>query len=101
MEEKEKRWKRIQHYIQSNFNLEPNVHNILFLIGIQELGYGFSQLSRETKTKVFNFASMYIMNYLNDEEKKMIRKENFHKNHFEEHIYKRAIINYFETKKIL
>jgi len=97
----EKDWKAIQNYIQSQFNLKPDVYNILFLIGVQELGYGFQQLDQTAKTKVINFASMYIMNYLDENDKEKLKHHGAEYEHYEEEIYKTAIINYFKSKKIL
>ena len=101
MDEKRKYWRAIQQYIKSQFNTEPNVHNILFLIGIQELGYGFNQINQDTKTKVINFASLYIMSYMTEEEKNTIQQNGSDQDHFQDNIYKTAIINYFISKKIL
>ncbi len=97
----EKEWNSIQKYIQSQFNLNPDVYNILFLIGVQELGYGFQQLDQTTKTKVINFATMYIMNYLEEKDKKALKNQGYEDEYYEEEIYKTGIINYFKSKKIL
>jgi len=94
-------WKYIQKYIQSEFNVKPDVHNILFLIGVQELEYGFQQLDQAAKTKVINFASIYIMNFLNDEDKKILKNNVSEENFYKEEVYKKGIINYFKSKKIL
>jgi hypothetical protein len=93
-------WKAIQKYIQSQFNIKPDVYNILFLIGVQELGYGFQQFDQTVKTKVINFASMYIMNYLDDKDKEGLKQHSGEDEHYEQEIYKKAIINYFKFKKI-
>lgn len=97
----EKEWNSIQKYIQSQFNLNPDVYNILFLIGVQELGYGFQQLDQTTKTKVINFATMYIMNYIEEKDKKALKNQGYEDEYYEEEIYKTGIINYFKSKKIL
>ncbi len=101
MNNKENVWKSIQEYIQSQFNIPPDVHNILFLIGVQEMGYGFQQLDQATKTKVINFASLYIMNFIKEEDKKNLKNQDPEKYVYEEEIYKTGIINYFEFKKII
>lgn len=64
------------------------------------MGYGFTQLNQETKTKVFNFVSIYIMNYLNSEEKRMLSEPSGDE-HKKEEIYKYAIIRYFNAKNII
>lgn len=101
MDQKENNWKLIQKYIKNQFNIPPNVHNILFLIGIQELGYGFQHLDQAEKTKVINFASIYIMNFIDKKEKSYLKNQASEKDNYEEEIYKKGIINYFKTKKIL
>ena len=97
----EKAWKSVQEYIQKQFNVSPNIHNILFLIGVQEMGYGFVQLDQATKTKVINFASLYIMSYLDEEDKKSIKNQSSKDNYYEDEIYIKGIINYFKSEKII
>ena len=91
--------------IQQEFNLEPEIINFLFLIGVQELEYGFSELDQDTKTKVINFASMYILNYLEDEDQNNLKKhaetQDLKEDEIEEILYKRAIINYFKEKDLI
>ena len=101
MNDNDRDWEFIEKYIQNQFNIKPDVHNILFLVGVQELGYGFQQLDQAAKTKVINFASMYIMNYLNEEEKKILKNSNSDENCYKEETYKTGIINYFKSKKII
>jgi hypothetical protein len=98
-------WKQVEEFIDKEFHVEPQIHNILYLIGIQELGYGFSKLDHQTKTKVINFASMYILNFLKEDEKNYLKdkysKEKDGVNKIEEQLYKKAIINYFKNKGII
>jgi hypothetical protein len=98
-------WNKIKKLIKKDFYLEPLVHNILFIIGIQELNYGFEQLDSDTKTKVINFASMYILKFLNEEDRKKVRDKvnngTIKEEESEDEIYKQAIINYFESKEII
>ncbi|MGM0498175.1 MAG: hypothetical protein ACQESJ_09680 [Bacteroidota bacterium] len=88
--------------------MEPHIHNVLFLIGVQELDYGFSKLDQNTKTKVMNFASMYILSFLKEEDKNYLKTKykdshNEHKalEEIEKEIYKKGIINYFLIKGII
>ncbi|MFO8235128.1 MAG: hypothetical protein R6U04_06980 [Bacteroidales bacterium] len=100
-------WEQIENYIQNEFNVLPEVHNILFLIGIQELGYGFQKLDKDTKVKVINFASIFVLKYINDKDIAHIknnfpdRYEKDYETKYEEEIYKLAIIRYFREKNIL
>lgn len=101
----EDNWKKVEAFIEKEFHVEPQIHNILYLIGIQELDYGFSKLDQQTKTKVINFASMYILNFLKEEEKEHLkdkyRKEKNGADKIEEQLYKKGIINYFENKGVI
>mgnify|MGYP006278311579 CR=1 FL=1 len=101
----EDRWKQVEEFIEKEFHVEPQIHNVLFLIGVQELGYGFTKLDQQTKTKVMNFASMYILNFLNEDEKNYLkdkyRKEKDGANKIEQQLYKKGIINYFNNKGVI
>jgi|GEM_PF-3584815 len=101
-------WKKIEDFVEKEFHVEPFIHNILFLIGVQELNYGFSKLDQDTKTKAMNFASMYILSFLKEEDKTFLK--NKYKNNengekaeeeIEKEIYKKGIINYFSHKGII
>ncbi len=101
MEDTEKYWKQIQELVQQQFRLPGEVYDVLFMVGVQELGYGFQQLDQETKTKVFNFASIYLMNYMDADQRRQIHERYPDEAEAEEQIYKQAIINYFKEKNIL
>ncbi|MBS3807083.1 MAG: hypothetical protein KGY60_06220 [Bacteroidales bacterium] len=110
MEDQEKYWQQIRQFVRDQFGMPGEVYDIVFLIGVREMGYGFQQLDQDTKTKVFNFASIYLMNFMSGEERKKIRSENeplteanghIDNGDLEASIYKQAIINYFREKKIL
>jgi len=117
MEDKEKYWHKIQKFVRDQFGMPGEVYDIVFLIGVREMGYGFQQLDQDTKTKVFNFASIYLMNFMSGEERRKIKDEGKPAvetggdeenkpsydagGDLEEVIYKQAIINYFREKKIL
>ena len=102
MEEREKYWQQIRQYVRDRFGMPGGVYDIVFLIGVREMGYGFQQLDQDTKTKVFNFASIYLMNFMSGEERREIQIEAEAKAKAqEEEIYKQAIINYFREKKII
>ena len=96
----EEYWKSIKNYIRDNFSVEPNVHTIIFLIGIRELGYGFIQLDQETKTKVINFASMFILKFISEQDKKYLQHPEVDED-YKERIYKQGIIRYFKSNQIL
>ena len=108
MKNQETYWQKIRHFVRDKFGLPGEVYDIVFLVGVQELGYGFQQLDQETKTKVFNFASIYLMKYMDREQRRAIQiqakseaEEDEQEQYLEKEIYKQAIINYFKDKKIL
>ena len=97
----EKYWLSIQRYIRKQFGVEPEIYTIIFLIGVRELGYGFIQLDQETKTKVINFASMFLLKYIPEEDKKQLHDPGVDEDYKASRIYRKGIINYFKTNKIL
>ena len=103
--DQEKYWSKLEYYFQEAFHLEPEIHNMLFMIGVQELGYGFQQLDKDTKTKVINFASMFILKYIDENDRKLIEetveRKALGERETEEEVYKLAIINYFREKEII
>lgn len=94
-------WKKIESHLKKNFNLNATVENALFLIGVNELGYGFEKLDQQLKTKVINFASIYIMNFLSEEDKNKLAENSTDGEIEEDQIYKKAIVNYFREKDII
>lgn len=98
-------WPEIVQFFKNEFHMEPEIHNILFMIGVQELGYGFQQLNKDTKTKVINFATLFIAKFIYEEDRDLIRDEisngTIKESDSEEKIYKLAVINYFREKEII
>ncbi len=98
-------WNKIKRLIKKDFYLEPNVPNILFMIGLQELNYGFEQLDSDSKTKVINFVSMYILKFIHEDDRKKVKQKVteglIEEEETEEEIYKQAIINYFKAKELI
>ena len=98
-------WQKIEEFFKKEFNLNPEIHNMLFMIGVRELGYGFQQLDQATKTKVINFASMFILKYVTESDRERVRKNVLkgltEEENSEEEIYKSAIINYFKEEAII
>lgn len=100
----ENNWEKVENFIKDTFHVEPQIYNILFLIGVQELNYAFEKLDQNTKTKVLNFASMYVLKFVSETEKNKL-KETYNQlekvDELEEQIYKKAITNYFKYKGII
>lgn len=99
-------WEKVKKYIKEEFNLSPEIHSILFLIGIQELNYGFQQLDKDTKVKVINFASIFVLKFLEEKDREKLKK-NFQeldktdKTEYEEELYKLAIVRYFKDINVI
>jgi len=57
MSEKEL-WEKIEYFFHKNFQTEPNppIETLLFLIGIQELGSGKQNYSKEDKLNLIHIA---------------------------------------------
>ena len=51
-------WKEVEHFFQINFDTEKNVpiETILFLIGIQELGSGKQEYTKDDKINMIHIA---------------------------------------------
>ncbi len=95
------RWLKLRIKLKERFGIKPDMDGILFLIGIQELGSGKQEFSKEEKQDLMHIAvctvlalSGYYVNEGNDEEgwphfKQlqplpgfiMIEQENFLKDH--------------------
>lgn len=103
--ETEKYWEKIAIFFKDEFHMEPEIHNILFMIGVQELGYGFQQLDKDTKTKVINFATIFISKYIEEQDrqhvKDQIEKGIIRPEDTEDEIYRLAILKYFKEKEII
>lgn len=49
-DELERRWSRLQAWIQARFGSTPNLEAVLFLIGVQSIGRGYEpELAKEAK----------------------------------------------------
>ena len=100
MDEDQKYWQRIQSFVKERFGMKGDVYDIIYLVGVQELGYGFQQLDQAAKTKVINFASMYLMKFMDHDQRREIRSQYDDDEELEEQFYRKAIIRYFQSRKI-
>lgn len=55
------KWKNLIQILQKHFGKKPDLQAILFLIGIQELGLGNKQYSKEEKQDLINIATCRIL----------------------------------------
>lgn len=58
-------WLRIRHLVKDRFNREslPDLNALLFLIGIQELGYWQPSFSKEEKQDLMHVAVCRLLSY--------------------------------------
>lgn len=51
-------WKKVETFFTENFDTEPNppIETLLFLIGIQELGSGWQQYTKDDKINLIHIA---------------------------------------------
>lgn len=102
-------WLRIRHWVKDNFNKKelPDLNAILFLIGLQELGFLKKQYSKEEKQDLMHIAVCRLLSddgYYEFEKRdedqwphwKLIQKPPFETQNEEELFFKEKIIKYFE-----
>ena len=63
METSEKEWKNLINKLKSDFNKTPDVNAILYLIGIQELGAGIKDFTKEEKQDLLHIATCKILSF--------------------------------------
>ncbi|MEM6298446.1 MAG: hypothetical protein AAF740_07145 [Bacteroidota bacterium] len=54
-------WRKIENFVESQFGKKPDMQAILFLIGVQELGQGFRQFSKEEKQDLMHIAICRVL----------------------------------------
>lgn len=52
----QKNWDELSRKLASRFGETPDVQTILFLIGLQELGFNYARLSKDKKLEVMHVA---------------------------------------------
>lgn len=59
----EEKWAVLQSNITKNFGKKVDVNAALFLIGIQELGDGFSDFTKEQKQDLIHIANCKVLSF--------------------------------------
>ena len=54
-------WKQLTQKLKSQFDEEPDLQVILFLIGVQELGKGISKFSKDDKQNLMHIATCKVL----------------------------------------
>jgi hypothetical protein len=55
------KWKKLTQQLKSQFEEEPDLQVILFLIGIQEYGKGFAKFSKDDKQNLMHMATCRVL----------------------------------------
>jgi hypothetical protein len=58
-----KEWEELLRFFKNHFGKEPDLNGILFLIGIQELGQGVRNFSKEEKQDLMHIAVCKLLSY--------------------------------------
>lgn len=105
----EKRWKEVLKIISVNYGNVDEIKDILFLIGVQELGQGFRMLNKSEKVDVMHIGLCKVLSYFGyytfkgrdndgwphwDNTNEIPQLTDIEK----ETLFKEAIITYFETE---
>lgn len=59
----EKHWEKLTHRIREDFGKTPDINAILYLIGVQELGAGFKEFTKEQKQDLIHIATCKILSF--------------------------------------
>lgn len=99
--------------ISKQFDIEPTLESILFLIGIQELGQGFKEFDRDEKMNLINLGTLRVLSefayYVKASEPdrdnwpiyQINQSIKLPKGEEQEEIIKQGIIQYFENNNLL
>ncbi len=62
MQEKNKtEWQLLLEILTEKFGMEPDLHSVLFLIGVQELGMGYKKFKKDEKINVLHIAICTVL----------------------------------------
>lgn len=75
MEISEKEWNKLTVKLKSDFKKIPDVNAILYLIGIQELGAGIKDFTKEEKQDLLHIATCKILSFTGYYELKHVDEE--------------------------
>ena len=57
----DKSWEKVINRLEKEFNKEMSLKGVLYLIGVQELGFGLKKFEREEKLSVLHVATCKIL----------------------------------------
>lgn len=108
------KWDKVEEFIMKNFsdNERPDIDNILFLIGVQELGQGNKNFAKEDKLNLMHIAVCRLLEPYGYYRFDGTDEEGWPRFEFLEELpqlrpneqsilMRRAIIRYFEEKELI
>lgn len=63
MKDLEEKWKQLIIRLEKQFDDEMSLKGILYLIGVQELGFGIKRFDRQEKINVLHVATCKLLSY--------------------------------------
>lgn len=108
----EQEWERLLQRLDENFGKKPDLNGVLFMIGVQELGQGVRNFTKEEKQdlmhiaicKVLSLSGFYELEGTDKEgwpHWKLVKKSPFFDLLGQEKLLKMHIIEYFEKEVLL
>lgn len=61
--EVESKWNKLEKEILKSFNKKVDINAALYLIGIQEFGFGFKKFSKEQKQDLMHIANCKVLSF--------------------------------------
>lgn len=108
------KWDKVEEFIMNNFsdNERPNLDNILFLIGVQELGQGNKKFEKEDKLNLIHIAVCRLLEPYGYYRFKGVDNEGWPQFEFLDELpelkpneqsilIRKAIIRYFDEKELI
>jgi len=101
------KWKSLTQQLKSQFEEEPDLQVILFLVGVQEFGKGFEKFSKDDKQNLMHMATCKVLSAYGYYELEKIDEDGWH--HYkpgkplppmslgeQDMLLRKAVIRYFE-----
>lgn len=106
------KWKRLTQILKSQFEEEPDLQVILFLIGVQELGRGTAKFSKDDKQNLMHIATCRVLSVYRYYEFEKTDEDGWH--HYrllkpippmslgeQDLLLRKAVIRYFEESGLI
>ena len=106
------KWKKLIQQLKSQFEEEPDLQIILFLVGVQEYGKGFGKFSKDDKQNLMHMATCKVLSAYGYYEFEKTDEDGWH--HYkvlralppmslgeQDLLLRSAVIRYFEENQLL